>query len=171
MGCPDSEYALDAHPKYQRWLYQRIVQVSLDIHRAPELSHIRFEDEHEQEQEQRDGAVAGTDHGPSTGADREIDIKCRKCRRLLAKSAFLVEHHTLTPTLTPLPAVAGKDGVAPAMAECAHLFLHPLGWMRSSLGEEGAEQLDGRLLCPNQKCGANVGKFAWQGMRCSCGGG
>jgi len=27
-------------------------------------------------------------------------------------------------------------------------------------------KLDGRLECP--KCGANVGKYAWQGMRCSC---
>jgi len=27
--------------------------------------------------------------------------------------------------------------------------------------------LDGRLECP--KCKANVGKYAWQGMRCSCG--
>lgn len=28
-------------------------------------------------------------------------------------------------------------------------------------------ELDGRLECP--KCKANVGKYAWQGMRCSCG--
>lgn len=28
-------------------------------------------------------------------------------------------------------------------------------------------KLDGRLECP--KCKANVGKYAWQGMRCNCG--
>ena len=28
-------------------------------------------------------------------------------------------------------------------------------------------KLDGRLECP--KCKTNVGKYAWQGMRCSCG--
>lgn len=28
-------------------------------------------------------------------------------------------------------------------------------------------KLDGRLECP--KCSTNVGKYAWQGMRCSCG--
>jgi len=27
--------------------------------------------------------------------------------------------------------------------------------------------LDGRLECP--KCCANVGRYAWQGMKCSCG--
>lgn len=27
-------------------------------------------------------------------------------------------------------------------------------------------KLDGRLECP--KCKTNVGKYAWQGMRCSC---
>lgn len=29
--------------------------------------------------------------------------------------------------------------------------------------------LSGRLECPNQKCKAQIGKYAWQGMRCSCG--
>ena len=39
--------------------------------------------------------------------------------------------------------------------------------MKAALSEG---QLDGRLTCPNSKCGANVGKFAWQGTKCSCGG-
>lgn len=29
--------------------------------------------------------------------------------------------------------------------------------------------LSGRLECPNTKCVAQVGRYAWQGMRCSCG--
>jgi dual specificity phosphatase 12 len=36
--------------------------------------------------------------------------------------------------------------------------------MRSEL-EQG--KLEGRLECP--KCHTNVGKYAWQGMQCSCG--
>jgi dual specificity phosphatase 12 len=36
--------------------------------------------------------------------------------------------------------------------------------MRSELEQA---KLEGRLECP--KCNANVGKYAWQGMRCSCG--
>lgn len=35
--------------------------------------------------------------------------------------------------------------------------------MRSEL-EQG--KLEGRLECP--KCQTNVGKYAWQGMQCSC---
>lgn len=35
--------------------------------------------------------------------------------------------------------------------------------MRPEL-EQG--KLDGRLECP--KCNTNVGKYAWQGMQCSC---
>lgn len=38
--------------------------------------------------------------------------------------------------------------------------------MRPEL-EQG--KLEGRLECPNQKCRNNVGKYAWQGMQCSCG--
>ena len=36
--------------------------------------------------------------------------------------------------------------------------------MRPEL-EQG--KIDGRLECP--KCKTNVGKYAWQGMNCSCG--
>jgi dual specificity phosphatase 12 len=142
MSCPDS---IDNQPKYQRWLYQNRVQESLDTNRAPELAYIRFEDEHKDDDD--DDETAGT-------RKSELDIKCRKCRRLLARSPFLVEHKP--------PERSGREA-----GDCAHLFLHPLGWMRGALEKE---ELDGRLSCPNQKCGANVGKFAWQGMRCSCGG-
>ena len=52
-------------------------------------------------------------------------------------------------------------------------------WMSSSLfpaaGADdpngqyfGDAPLSGRLSCPNPTCGANIGKFAWQGMQCSC---
>jgi len=38
--------------------------------------------------------------------------------------------------------------------------------MRNEL-EQGV--LSGRLECPNNKCKAQIGRYAWQGMRCSCG--
>lgn len=53
-----------------------------------------------------------------------------------------------------------------APPQCAHIFLDPLSWMRPEL-EQG--KLEGRLNCPNEKCGVNIGKYAWQGLRCSCG--
>lgn len=42
--------------------------------------------------------------------------------------------------------------------------MDPLSWMRPEL-EQG--KLDGRFECP--KCKTNIGKYAWQGMQCSCG--
>ncbi|RMX84158.1 hypothetical protein D0869_04773 [Hortaea werneckii] len=95
-------------PAYQRWLYQREVELSRACGQAPEAEKIRFEDEHAQ---------------------------------------YLIEH-------------AGKQNGPTA---CAHYFLDPLSWMRPEL-EQG--KLDGRLECP--KCNTNVGKYAWQGMQCSC---
>ena len=146
MGCPDN---VEGQPKYQRWLYRRSVQESLSVHRAPELGDVRFEDEHLQDGE---GDLTTTDLRDGTPKIEDLELKCRKCRRLLAKGNFVAEHEPPD----------GKDVMA-----CAHIFLHPLSWMKPVLGEG---QLDGRLSCPNAKCGANVGKFAWQGMRCSCGG-
>lgn len=81
-------------------------------------------------------------------------------RRPLATSQYLVGHTTgdgsASSQQQPSPPAAS--------AGCAHYFVDPLSWMRAEL-EQG--KLDGRLECP--KCRANVGKYAWQGMRCSCG--
>lgn len=157
MGCPD---VIDTHPKYQRWLYQKHVQESLTVNQAPELDNIRFEDEHEDDSA---GIV-----GKAKQQTRELDIKCRKCRRLLAKSNFLIDHQPPPPPADPQAVQHQKQSqVRKEEQNCAHLFVHPLSWMRDTLREG---QLDGRLVCPNPKCGANVGKFAWQGMKCSCGG-
>lgn len=146
MGCPEDVHA---QPQYQRWLYRRSVQESLSVQRAPEVGDVRFEDEHLHDGE-RDPTT--TDLPDGTSKPQDVEIKCRKCRSLLARGNFRADHE---------PAEA-KDAKA-----CAHIFLHPLSWMKPVLAEG---QLDGRLSCPNAKCGANIGKFAWQGMRCSCGG-
>lgn len=82
-----------------------------------------------------------------------------KVRRTLATSQYIVSHQAHR---------NDESGSPPnrtiTSAPCAHYFLDPLSWMRSEL-EQG--KLDGRLECP--KCNTNVGKYAWQGMQCSCG--
>ncbi|RFU25423.1 hypothetical protein B7463_g10904, partial [Scytalidium lignicola] len=134
MGCPRD---IKSHPKYQRWLYQREVDLAIAAGMAPEK--VRFEDEHTQEL------------GDITG--RDVELRCKKCRRTLATSQYLVPH-------TP------PTNSSPASPTCTHHFLQPLSWMRTEL-EQGL--LNGRLECPNAKCGAQIGRYAWQGMRCSCG--
>ena len=126
MGMPDE---LDPVPAYQRWLYRREVELSRACGLAPEAEKIRFEDEH----------VAGS-------SAATLELRCRKCRRSLATSQYLVEHEQAS------------------TGSCAHYFLDPLSWMKPELEQS---KLEGRLECP--KCHANVGKYAWQGMRCSCG--
>lgn len=69
--------------------------------------------------------------------------------RTLATSQYLIPHQ---------PA-SGADP-----SSCAHYFLDALSWMRPELEQA---KLEGRLECP--KCKNNVGKYAWQGMQCSCG--
>ncbi|KAJ5081583.1 hypothetical protein NUU61_009847 [Penicillium alfredii] len=157
MGCPDD---VTEHPLYQRWLYRREVEESVACGRAPEMKSVRFEDE----QPLR----------PQEDSGRTVEVKCRKCRRKLASTKFIIYHEKKQPSAK-----------VKANLECAHIFLHPLTWMRPSLfpSEEGSKMeadsshsghpddapLSGRLTCPNTTCGANIGKFAWQGMQCSCG--
>ena len=50
-------------PAYQRWLYQREIELSRACGQAPEVEKIRFEDEHAQ----RAGLA-------------DFELRCRKCR-------------------------------------------------------------------------------------------
>ncbi|OOF97807.1 hypothetical protein ASPCADRAFT_205073 [Aspergillus carbonarius ITEM 5010] len=149
MGCPDD--VVD-HPIYSRWLYLREVEESVACGRAPELKSVLFEDEQPHQAQEPTG--------------RMTEIKCRKCRCKLATTQFIIPHTSQKNSRTP--------------ADCAHVFLHPLTWMRPSLFPNAESDsldspygsdapLSGRLTCPNSSCGSNIGKFAWQGMQCSCG--
>lgn len=192
MGCPTTDAELTAHKKYRRWMNKRSVEESLRINQAPEMDHIQFEDETpETEQDTRDTpqaknkpdhlkevskGILAPDGAQDTKADStrtlqgspRVTIKCRKCRHVLATTAFILEHK-------PPPHRDPNDGQPDSTEEkavlpppqCAHIFLHPLSWMREVLSEG---KMDGRLTCPNSKCGVNIGKFAWSGLRCSCGG-
>jgi hypothetical protein len=61
MGCPRD---IDAQPKYQRWLYQKEVDLALAAGMAPDR--VRFEDEEMQEESENGG--------------KEVELRCRKCR-------------------------------------------------------------------------------------------
>jgi dual specificity phosphatase 12 len=155
MGCPSD---IDAEPMYQRWLYKQEVDMSLAIGRAPER--LRFEDEE---------ATGVNDNSPSA-AGREKELRCRKCRRTLATPQYLIPHTPKPPSPTttgpqtgPIASLAAEDAAPPP---CTHRFIHPLSWMRPRLA---AGELAGRLECPNAKCGQQVGRYAWQGLKCSCG--
>ncbi|KAF2840750.1 dual specificity protein phosphatase 12 [Patellaria atrata CBS 101060] len=130
-------------PTYQRWMYHREIELSRACGQAPEADKIRFEDEHDDQQRAA-----------------EFELRCRKCRRTLATSQYIVRHQ---PKAIYNDQSASKS-TSPLQSNCAHYFLDPLSWMRPEL-EQG--KLDGRIECP--KCKTNVGKYAWQGMQCSCG--
>jgi dual specificity phosphatase 12 len=170
MGCPDD---VTGHPLYNRWLYHREVEDSVACGRAPEMQSVLFEDE----QPQR----------PQESSDRTTEIKCRKCRLVFSLTCLKFRslsdrlfRRTLATTPFIIPHGPRQNNKA---TECAHIFLHPLTWMRPSLfpnttadseaSEYGSRPVDaplsGRLTCPNTACGANIGKFAWQGMQCNCG--
>jgi dual specificity phosphatase 12 len=170
MGCPAD---VVGQAPYQRWLYQQQVRASIACGRAPDS--IRFEDE-------AGSGVAG-EPDLDAGPDAPVrEYRCRRCRRSLATSAHLAPHSPKparggthakpSPGRGPIASLEPADPApapAPAPAPpdpCAHVFLDPLSWMRSEL-EQG--KLEGRLECPNARCAAQVGKYAWQGMQCSCG--
>ena len=162
MHCPED---IDNHPVYQRWHYQRTVDASNACGVAPEADNIHF----------GDLSIGDKDSGEQTPSQgNESTFRCRRCRAALATSAYITPHevraHGTTRPNTSGQKHKSNSGPLPSSAttpvQCAHLFVDPLSWMRPEL-EKGL--LEGRLECPNAKCAQNVGKYAWQGMKCSCG--
>ena len=142
MGCPaDGDDAVEKEPAYQRWLYKREVEDAARVGRAPDR--IRFEDEEAAQDKAKLGAA---DSGAGS-----TELRCKKCRRVLATGSFIVAHQ-------------GRNNAE--RSDCPHFFVEALSWMRPVL-EQG--ELDGRLVCPNTKCAASIGRYAWQGFKCSCG--
>ena len=105
---------------------------------------LRFEDEEAE-------AEGATGDGSSGAEKTGLELRCKKCRRVLATEPFIVPHRV--------------GEAAAARTPCPHFFVEPLSWMRPVL-EEG--ELEGRLVCPNVKCAASIGRYAWQGFKCSC---
>ncbi|KAK2592644.1 tyrosine protein phosphatase yvh1 [Conoideocrella luteorostrata] len=144
MGCPSD---VETHPLYQRWAYKREIEEHVAVGQAP--TRLRFEDE------EGPSAVAGQT-ATTAGQDTELTLRCKRCRRALATAPFINQH---------VPSTSSKS-LAPGQA-CPHYFIEPLSWMRSEL-EKG--ELNGRFSCPNERCGAAVGRYDWKGIRCACGG-
>ncbi|KAJ4357812.1 tyrosine protein phosphatase yvh1 [Didymosphaeria variabile] len=91
-------------PAYQRWVYQHEIELSRAVGQAPEAEKIRFEDEH------------------VTDQAANFELRCRKCRRPLATSQYLVAHGSSKSandqSQTPSTVETSRD--------CAHYFLDPL---------------------------------------------
>lgn len=184
MGCPPTAEALAKSPPYQRWLYQREVESARSVGQAPMVERIRFEDEHgdEAQEQEEQRAVQGVREEVQIGERLAVELRCKKCRRTLARTPFILPHVPAKygsqaspppPGLTISPqrqhSNAAVDAVADetSSSECAHHFVDPLSWMRDELGQG---KVEGKLECPNAKCKTLVGKYAWHGLRCSCGG-
>lgn len=142
MGCP-VDRNIEDEPIYQRWAYQREVEADLAVGQAP--SRLRFEDEVTAERQQPLDASG-------------LSLRCKKCRRALVTSQFFAPH-------SPGPGIAPRGGSGTGTSTCQHFFVEPLSWMRQEL-EKG--ELSGRLSCPNERCGAGVGRYDWKGFNCSC---
>lgn len=154
MQCPEDP---DSSPSYQHWLYERKVKASIEAGVAPVAEEIQF------------GELTHTTSGNDEIKEVKSTWRCRWCRTPLANSDYVVAHTPRTTSSSHSKSSSTDSRSSPRSTPqpaCSHLFLDPLSWMRPEL-EKGL--LSGRLECPNRKCQQNVGKYAWQGMKCTCG--
>ena len=91
------------------------------------------------------------DANQAVAKEGAVELRCKRCRSTLANAGSLLKHGT----------IKGRE-----KPECSHHWLsQPMEWMRQEM-EQG--KLEGRLACPGQRCTVVVGRYAWQGLRCSC---
>ncbi|XP_069593307.1 dual specificity protein phosphatase 12 isoform X2 [Ranitomeya imitator] len=98
----------------------------------------------------------------SLGQSKEIQFRCRKCRRSLFRAGSILNH-----ALGDGATAFAHKRLAPLKVsdptKCTSFFVEPVQWMGDAL----LGVLDGQLLCP--KCNAKLGSFNWYGEQCSCG--
>ncbi|KAG0136678.1 protein-tyrosine phosphatase-like protein [Tuber indicum] len=139
---------VEDHPIYQRWIYLRDVEMSNAAGRAPERIHFR-------DAEADIGRITRVKEGETPEEKGEVQLRCKKCRTVLAYSASFTPH-------MPKPAQPPYSEIP--RQPCAHHFVEPLLWMKTELSKG---EVSGKLECP--KCNSKVGTYAWQGLKCSCG--
>ncbi|BGP16539.1 hypothetical protein JCM10213_000549 [Rhodosporidiobolus nylandii] len=129
------------------------------------------------------GLRVATPHGPSVARPQPV---ARPTRPAVAPEKVMTRHEVLTappPSSAASASVETPQAASPSSSPsppptavvdppllpshtCSSYFVEPLSWMGPVL-ETGV--LQGKIVCPNQKCGAKLGNFDWAGNQCSCG--
>ena len=78
MGCPKD---VESHPRYQRWMYIRGVELATAAGMAPD--YILFEDENFNENLVEEDQAA-----------KKIELRCRRCRYVPHQIFVLLMSHT-----------------------------------------------------------------------------
>lgn len=106
-----------------------------------------------------------------TAVAEDSKFSCRMCRTVLFTGADVVGHEAEADGQERRFSGKKWDDKNTAVAGAA---LHPctsyfLAEAPSWLGAAAAGAFEGKIVCPNPKCGARVGSFCWGGAQCSCG--
>ncbi|KDQ57108.1 hypothetical protein JAAARDRAFT_283993 [Jaapia argillacea MUCL 33604] len=78
-----------------------------------------------------------------------------KLAALRSPTSLLLGHGALRQTPPPIL----------ANSKCSGYFLEPMKWMEPFLSEGRSA---GKIMCPNQSCGAKLGNYDWSGVHCGC---
>lgn len=199
MDCPETSAQLEADPRYQRWLYRRQVEEYLAADQAPPVQTVRFEDEAGVPKDEGEGETVATGKQSgeircrkcrTTLARPEFVIEHAPKNKKGKKSAqnqgqgrgqgqgpcahiFLAPLSWMRPFLSAPPSSLPPNVIFSNDDNDDDSSASPDENLSLSAAEPGSEPgaLSGRLLCPSPRCRGetHVGKFAWQGMSCSCG--
>eukprot|EP00511_Aplanochytrium_stocchinoi_P006369 CAMPEP_0204822342 /NCGR_PEP_ID=MMETSP1346-20131115/535_1 /ASSEMBLY_ACC=CAM_ASM_000771 /TAXON_ID=215587 /ORGANISM="Aplanochytrium stocchinoi, Strain GSBS06" /LENGTH=411 /DNA_ID=CAMNT_0051948507 /DNA_START=297 /DNA_END=1532 /DNA_ORIENTATION=+ len=126
-------------------------------------------------------AATATDTLPSTNGNDEIAVfYCKRCREPLFEANNLSQHaegmHEISRRKKWKDAHTNKKAASSSTeseTQCLSYFLleAPV-WMLKEEGpnsESFVSEVEGKIVCPNHRCAAKFGNYAWSGAQCSCG--
>ncbi|ODV88925.1 hypothetical protein CANCADRAFT_32355 [Tortispora caseinolytica NRRL Y-17796] len=105
------------------------------------------------------------DTSPRSAEGADVQLRCKKCRRVLATDRVVVTHKpSESKARLPMANLVANPKMSSMISPyCSQFFTEPLVWMKDELS---LGKLEGRLDCP--KCQSKVGSYHWQGVRCGC---
>ncbi|KAI8622704.1 protein-tyrosine phosphatase-like protein [Chytriomyces sp. MP71] len=96
-------------------------------------------------------------------------IRCKSCRRPLLSEDSVIPHEAGVGQnafqYRKRDTAIMRLSQQPKESACSSHCTEPMEWMT----EVSDGHLEGKVLCPNERCGAKLGSFSWAGIACPCG--
>ncbi|KAI8838516.1 protein-tyrosine phosphatase-like protein [Chytriomyces cf. hyalinus JEL632] len=96
-------------------------------------------------------------------------IRCKTCRRPLLTEDSVIPHEVGSGQnafqYRKRDTAIQRLSQQPKETACSSYCSEPMEWML----DVADGQLEGKICCPNEKCGSKLGSFSWAGIACPCG--
>ena len=140
-------------------------------HRADELDNSQTAETRVSEQTSSVASSSAADNVMETALAVDVPQASKSPVTSDASSSFTLPKSS-TSASPPLSSERTSTSIPPVLKplirpQCSGYFVEPdeVPWV---LNQAHKGEVEGKLICPNEMCGAKLGNWSWTGMRCGC---